>query len=169
VIGNSELRAALANLGDLKRCLRAATSDAYGDLGLGEAQMKILRQAADTPGTTQAELARATATDPALMGRALRGLIHRGALRRKRSPHDARAYIIELGPRGPALLERVNTAHAKLVQRVSAPLDTRDFVDFDRIAKKIIAALDTPSATATLKPRSARKAPRSPAKRKAKS
>jgi hypothetical protein len=60
----------------------------------------------------------------------------------------------------------VNAAHAKLVQRVSAPLDTRDLVDFDRIAKKIIAALDTPSATANPKPRSPRKATRSPAKRK---
>ncbi|WP_163864393.1 hypothetical protein [Myxococcus eversor] len=32
------------------------------------------------------------------------------------------------------------------LQRVSAPLDTRDLLDFDRIAKKLIAALDRPAA-----------------------
>ncbi|NTX01983.1 MULTISPECIES: hypothetical protein [Myxococcus] len=38
----------------------------------------------------------------------------------------------------------MNAANAKLVQRVSAPLATRDLLDFDRIAKKLIAALDRP-------------------------
>ncbi|MCP3138563.1 MarR family winged helix-turn-helix transcriptional regulator [Pyxidicoccus xibeiensis] len=145
-----ELRAALENLGALKRCLRAATANAYGDLGLGEAQMKLLRHVAASPGVSQAELARATETDPALTGRALRGLLDRGVLRRKRSNHDRRAFIIELGPRGATLLARVNEANAKLVQQVSAPLDTRDLVDFDRIAKKLIAALDSPSAEASM-------------------
>lgn len=139
-----ELRAALENLGPLKRCLRAATTEAYGELGLGEAQMKILRHVAAAPGVSQAELARATQTDAALTGRALTGLLSRNVLRRKRSTHDKRAYVLELGPRGAALLARVNAANTKLVQRVSAPLDTRDLLDFDRIAKKLIAALDRP-------------------------
>jgi DNA-binding MarR family transcriptional regulator len=127
--------------------------------------MKILRQVAETPGMTQADLARAIATDPALMGRALRGLISRGALRRKRSTVDARAYVIELGPRGLALLERVNEASAKLVERVSVLLDTRDLVDFDRIAKKLIAGLGEGSGAGDRDAAAAHKAKRSARKR----
>ncbi|NTX53946.1 hypothetical protein [Myxococcus sp. CA039A] len=38
----------------------------------------------------------------------------------------------------------MNAANAKLVQRGAAPLDTRALLDVDRIAKKLIAALDRP-------------------------
>lgn len=141
-----ELRAALSNLGALKRSLRAATADAYGDLGFGEAQMKLLRHVAAEPGLTQVDVARATQTDPALAGRALRGLLDRGALSRKRSDTDGRAYVLTLGPNGPSLLAEIEAANAKFIERLSAPLNERDLVDFDRIAKKLIAAFSADSA-----------------------
>lgn len=152
-----ELRAALSNLGALKRCLRSAVADAYGELGIGEAQLKILRCVAASPGITQAELARSTETDPALTGRALRGLIASRVLRRKPSKEDGRAYVLELGPQGAALLERANAANKRLVERVSAPLDARDLADFDRIAKKLVATLDAPPAVTAPKRGSAPK------------
>jgi hypothetical protein len=51
---------------------------------------------------SQADLARATDTDPRLTGRALETLLLRGWVRRKRSKEDRREYILELG----ALVQR---------------------------------------------------------------
>jgi DNA-binding MarR family transcriptional regulator len=136
-----ELRAFAENMSTVKRVLRQASAEAYGDFALGDTQMKILRYVAANPRASQADLARATETDPALLGRALKGMLDRGVLKRSRSKEDRRAYLIELGPSGAALATRVEAASARLVQRILAPFDARDLADFDRLTKKLVAAL----------------------------
>lgn len=125
----------------VKRVLRQVAAEAYGALPLGDTQMKILRYVAAHPRVSQAELARATETDPALLGRALKGMLDRGVLKRSRSKEDRRAYLIELGASGAALATRVEAASARMIQRIVSPFDARDLADFDRLAKKLVAAL----------------------------
>jgi DNA-binding MarR family transcriptional regulator len=72
-------------------------------------------------------------------------LIERDLVRRERSDEDRREYVLELGPAGRRAQERVEKLRAQLAARVVAPLDERDLEDFDRIAKKILAALATPA------------------------
>jgi len=114
--------------------------EAYATLGIGATQAKLLRTVGERQPMSQADLARATGTDPALTGRALRTLLDRGWVRRRRSREDRRAFSLELTPEGEALLEKVRAARAALFARIDGSLDEADHAAFDRIAKKLLEA-----------------------------
>jgi hypothetical protein len=78
--------------------------------------------------------------------RALETLVERGWVRRKRSEVDRRQYVLELTASGQRLRERVEGARAGIIERLANALDDRDVADFDRIAMKILAAFEAPSA-----------------------
>jgi DNA-binding MarR family transcriptional regulator len=78
------------------------------------------------------------------VGRALGPLLERGLVRRERSDEDRREYVLELAPAGKRARARIEKVRARLHARVVAPLDERDLDDFDRIAKKILAAFAAP-------------------------
>jgi DNA-binding MarR family transcriptional regulator len=126
----------------LKRCLTALAAQAYAGEELGSTQAKFVLHVGAQSRISQAELARATGTDPTLTGRALQTLIARGYVRRERSDEDRREYVLELGAGGRRALGRVEKLHAALSARVAAALDDRDVEDFDRITKKLLAAFD---------------------------
>jgi DNA-binding MarR family transcriptional regulator len=126
--------------GALKRCLNALAAQAYAATKLGTTQVRFLRHIGKHPGISQAELSRATVTDPALTGRALQTLIERGWVLRERSAKDRREYLLELGTAGRRALKRIEQVRAHLVERVAEPLDERDLEDFERIAGKLLAA-----------------------------
>jgi len=131
--------------GALRRCLSGLASQAYAETETGSTQAKFLRHIGRRAPISQADLARATMTDPTLTGRALRSLIQRGWVRRKRSDRDRREYVLELGPAGRRARARVEKLRAQLAARVVAVLDDRDLDDFDRIAAKILGAFETPA------------------------
>ena len=126
--------------GALSRCLRALGGQAYAPLEMGSTQAKFVRVVGERGPISQAELARATATDPTLAGRALQSLVTRGWVRRRRSDQDRRENVLELSADGRRAHRRVEKLRADLAARVVAALDTRDLDDFDRIAAKILAA-----------------------------
>jgi DNA-binding MarR family transcriptional regulator len=129
-------------LGAVSRCLRATAAQAYATFEVGTAQAKFLRHIERHSRISQADLARATDTAPTLTGRALETLVERGWVRRKRSEEDRRQYVLELTAAGERARERVEQAREGIVQRLAAVLDDRDIEDFDRIARKILAAFD---------------------------
>src|SRR6185437_2538057 len=102
----------LETFGLLRRRLMGVIDEAYATLGIGATQAKLLRTVGERQPMSQADLARATGTDPALTGRALRTLLDRGWVRRRRSREDRRAFSLELTPEGEALLEKVRAARA---------------------------------------------------------
>ena len=124
------------------RALRAVAAQAYAPLDLGTAQAKILRHIGEAEGISQAELARATVTAPTLTGRALEPLVERGLVRRKRSEEDRREYVLELTAAGRRARDRVLAVRDEIIAQVAGVLDERDVRDFDRIAGKILAALE---------------------------
>jgi len=126
----------------LKRRITAAAAQAYAALELGSTQALFLRTIGAHSPISQAELARASDTDPTLTGRVLQGLIERGWVRRERSDQDRREYVLELSAPGKRIRERVEKARDGMLGRVVANLDDRDLEDFDRIAKKIRASLE---------------------------
>jgi DNA-binding MarR family transcriptional regulator len=127
---------------DLSRCLRALGGQAYAELELGTTQAKFVHTVGDRGPISQAELARATGTDPTLAGRALQSLITRGWVKRRRSDQDRRENVLELSADGRRAHRRVDKVRAELAARVAALLDARDLEDFDRIASKILAVFD---------------------------
>jgi DNA-binding MarR family transcriptional regulator len=134
----------IEQFGALKRCLTSLAAQAYASVEIGSTQARFLRHIGQRSRISQAELARATGTDPTLTGRALQTLIERGFVRRSRSDEDRREYVLELGASGRRAQERVEKVRAQLAARVVAALDERDLEDFDRIAGKLLAAFEAP-------------------------
>ncbi|HEY2747395.1 MAG TPA: MarR family transcriptional regulator [Polyangia bacterium] len=127
--------------GAVKRRIMAAAAQSYATAELGGTQAKFVRYIGRNSGISQAELARATETDPTLTGRVLQTLIDRELVRRQRSDEDRREYLLELSAAGRRVCSRVEKLRAELAARVVDALDDRDLDDFDRVADKILAAL----------------------------
>ncbi len=126
----------------LARCLRTVASEAYATFEVGSAQAKFLRYIGQHSRISQADLARATATDPTLTGRVLETLVERGWVRRTRSQEDRRQYVLELTASGQRARQKVEDARKRIAARMAEVLDERDLADFDRIVKKLLAALE---------------------------
>jgi DNA-binding MarR family transcriptional regulator len=124
----------------LKRRLSAVVEAAYEPLGISAAQAKLLRAVGEQQPMSQADLARATGTDPALTGRLLLTLLDRGWVRRRRSREDRRAFSLELTPEGEELYATVRAKRAALHARVEKCLDAEDREAFERIAQKLLEA-----------------------------
>jgi DNA-binding MarR family transcriptional regulator len=122
------------------RSLRAAAARTYATFEVGSAQAKVLRHIGG--GTSQADLARATGSDPTLTGRVLGTLIARGWVRRRRSEDDRRQYVLELSAAGKRARARVEAARQQIARRMVAALDQTDIQDFERIARKLRAAFE---------------------------
>jgi DNA-binding MarR family transcriptional regulator len=128
------------NYARLRRGLATVADEVYAPLGIGATQAKLLRTVGEGQPMSQADLARATATDPALTGRALRALLDRGWVRRRRSREDRRAFSLELTPEGEALYKKVRRARETLYARIDACLDESDIAAFDRMVEKLLVA-----------------------------
>jgi len=116
----------------------------YSTFEVGSTQAKFLRHIGRNSRISQADLARATATDPTLTGRALETLIERGWVRRSNSEEDRRQYVLELTPAGQRTRKKVDEARRRIAVQMTAVLDDQDLEDFERIAGKLLAALDEP-------------------------
>lgn len=132
----------LERFGAVKKRISALAAQTYATVELGSMQAKLLRTIGRQPRISQAELARATESDPTLTGRVLQSLLERGVVRRERSDVDRREYVLELTAAGRRLHERVEKLRAELLARVVSGLDDRDLEDFDRISAKLLAAIE---------------------------
>lgn len=132
----------IESFGALSRCIRSVAARTYATFEVGSTQAKFLRYIGRHSRISQADLARATETDPTLTGRALETLVERGWVRRKRSEEDRRQYVLELAASGQRARKRVEQAREQVAERVVAVLDEGDLEDFDRIASKILAAFE---------------------------
>ncbi len=130
------------SFGAVSRRFRTVAARAFATFEVGSTQAKFLRTIGRDGPMSQADLARATATDPTLTGRALETLVERGWVRRKRSDEDRRQYLLELTAAGERVKKRVEEARLRIAKDAVAALDERDLDDFARIAKKLLAALE---------------------------
>jgi DNA-binding MarR family transcriptional regulator len=128
--------------GAVRRRVSALGATAYAELDLGTTQAKFLRHIGDQAvAISQADLARATTSDPALTGRTIETLVERGLVTREPSSTDRRAWVVALTPAGKKLHKQVSAIRTRFAREIIAALDERDLADFDRIAAKLLAAL----------------------------
>lgn len=133
----------LDRFGEITRGLRLVSGQAYATFDVGTTQAKFLRYLGQHQPLSQAELARATVTDPTLTGRVVQTLIERGWVDRHVSTEDRRQYVLSLTPSGQRIRRRVEAARRRVAGRLVAALDDKDLADFARIARKLTAALAT--------------------------
>ena len=136
-MSRQEAEAFIERFAAVKKRITALAAQAYATAGVGALQAKLLRRIGRGI-TSQAELARATDSDPPLVGRAVQTLISRGLVRRSRSVEDRREYVLALTPSGRRLFERVTALRDELGDRIVGGLDDRDLHDFERIARKVL-------------------------------
>lgn len=141
-VSRRDPHAFIETFGSLQRRVRAVVAKEYATFDLGSAQAKLLRHIGRNSRISQADLARATDTAPALTGRALEPLMERGWVRRKRSEEDRREYLLELTASGQRMREKVEAARDVIVKRITAALTDDDLDAFDRVVAKILAALE---------------------------
>jgi DNA-binding MarR family transcriptional regulator len=132
----------IERFGAVKKRISALAAAAYAKADLGSMQAKLLRHIGRNSSISQAELARATDSDPTLTSRTLATLIERGLVRRERIAEDRREYMLELTASGKRLRERAEKLRSELLDRLVGALDAKDLEDFDRVCRKILAALE---------------------------
>ena len=66
-------------------------------------------------------------------------------VQRGRSDADRRQYVLELTASGQRARKRVDEARRQVAERMVAALEDRDLSDFERIAKRLLAALERPT------------------------
>lgn len=125
----------------LKKAISTFATQLYAQESLGPTQVVFLREISGKPGISQAELARATSTDPALTGRVLQSLIDRGWILRQRSETDRRGYTLELAAEGRRAVTRLEKVRARAAAQLGSALDARDLEDFERVTNKLVASL----------------------------
>jgi DNA-binding MarR family transcriptional regulator len=121
-----------------KRSLGLVVWQAFASLDIGPKQVTLMRELAKVDSISQADLARATMTDPAATSRAVQTLITMGWVRRTRNEHDQRALTVEMTAAGRAASKRIEAAYLRAARQVTLPLDSRDLKDFRRITTKLL-------------------------------
>ncbi len=122
---------------ETKRIVSLLACRAMAPLGLGIAQVALLRELGQIGPATQSALARATVVDPSAAARAFTLLDRRGWIRRKRGKEDRRESYVELTPLGRRFLKQVEAIHTKTAKLIESHLDARDLTDLERIRAKL--------------------------------
>jgi len=121
-----------------KRSLGLVVWQAFAPLDIGPKQVFLMRELAKADAMSQADLARATLSDPAATSRAVQTLITMGWVRRTRNMEDQRVLTVEMTAAGRAASKRIEAAYARAAREVVLPLDARDLKDFRRITTKLL-------------------------------
>jgi DNA-binding MarR family transcriptional regulator len=121
-----------------KRSLGLVVWQAFAPLDIGPKQVSLMRELAKADAMSQADLARATLSDPAATSRAVQTLITMGWVRRTRNMEDQRVLTVEMTAAGRSASKRIEAAYARAAREVVLPLDARDLKDFRRITTKLL-------------------------------
>jgi DNA-binding MarR family transcriptional regulator len=134
---------------ETKRVVSLVAWRMMAPLGLGRAQVALLRELGHSGTATQSALAHATMIDPSAAARSLTVLSERGWIRRRRGERDRRESYVELTARGRQFVASVEATYAQIAKLLGSRLSERDVTDLARICAKL-----TPLAEErTLEPR----------------
>jgi DNA-binding MarR family transcriptional regulator len=122
---------------DMKRAVVRSAWRIFSPLELGPMQASLMRELARNGPAAQADLARATASDPAATSRAVQSLVELGWVRRTPSTADRRAFRVEPTEVGKRAMKRIDGAYAALARSIADGLTARDLADFRRIAERV--------------------------------
>ena len=143
----------LETFADTKRIVSFVATRSMAPLGLGRAQLALLRELGRSDPATQCALAHATMLDPSATARSLTMLSKRGWIRRRRGELDRRESYVELTARGRRLAARVDAHYAAIAAVLGSRLDDRDVADLERIFTKLSPLSEPPAIEPRRTPR----------------
>jgi DNA-binding MarR family transcriptional regulator len=135
-------------LRDLRRSFARAASFAFAETGAGGRQVVVLRELRRAGRTSQAELSRATLTDPAAIMRTIGVLERRGWVQRASCADDRRCKLVSLTPAGGHALAELDRPFEALRALANRALSSGERDRFCAIAEKLAAALEEAGAAA---------------------
>jgi DNA-binding MarR family transcriptional regulator len=138
---------------ETKRVVSLVAARMMAPLGLGRAQVALLRELGQSGPATLSALAHATMLDPSAAARSLTVLSNRGWIRRRRGELDRRESYVELTARGRRFVARVEVTYSGIARLLSARLDDRDITDLERICAKLSPLAAEPAVEPGRKPR----------------
>lgn len=147
----------LESFSAMKRAIVRSAWRIFSPLELGPMQATLMRELSRGGPVAQADLARATANDPAATSRAVQSLVDIGWVHRTPSAEDRRVLRVEMTDAGRKAMKRLDAAYATLGRALVNGLTPRDLSDFQRIAQKVSAheasseARKKPTRTSTKK------------------
>jgi DNA-binding MarR family transcriptional regulator len=125
----------------LRRAHQRAT-DTFNSVMTGFAvtprQFATMAKLHDLGPTSQNQLGRLVAMDPATMFGVAGRLIKRGLIRQAVAPNDARLVILELTDEGRDLIEAMKARGADVSRRTLEPLTAKETATFLRLLRKLI-------------------------------
>ena len=126
----------LEEFGKLKRMLNLMVVQELSTTGAGPKQAHMLRQIAKRGSCSQRELAEATLTDPAAIGRGIESLIRQGWIVRKDDPSDSRSWKIELSARGRREIASLEKAVDRVADKFLQKFNEGEKATFTKLLRK---------------------------------
>lgn len=102
-----------------------------------QVQFAILNALIDRPGLDQVSLAQAVALDAATSGSVIGRLEAKGWIQRERDTADRRRRLLWVTEAGQAVVAALMVPIARSQDRLMAPLDAQEQVEFKRLLRKV--------------------------------
>ncbi len=126
----------LEEFGRLKRRLNLGITKELSGLKIGPKQALVLRNISKLRSCSQMELANATLTDPAAIGRGIESLKRQGWITRKSHPTDSRRWTIKLSSKGQRNMENLESSVSRLADCFVENFSQKEKEDFLRLLQK---------------------------------
>lgn len=100
-------------------------------------ELRVLRLIDDTPGTTFAEIAKATGLERSLTSRIIRTLLGDGLIVRENSLKDARVFLLSTTPKGQNIRRIARQLSNRLEVILTDPLSEQELATLDGILDRL--------------------------------
>lgn len=128
----------LESFGRFRRGLNLTFSQALKEIGLGIKQGQFLRYLEKNGRASQADLSRATLTDPAAVNRALDSLEKKGWVTRADDPWDRRRWAVQLTGEGRKTAKKVDLLYRRLAEKVFSVFSSAEKKNFHFLLHRLI-------------------------------
>lgn len=121
--------------------LRATGHAIERDLGVSGAQLFVLRELEAEPRVSIRRLSERTLTDPSSVSVVVARLVERGLVEQRRDARDARRSVLQLSPRGRALLKKAPEPYQARLIAALRTLPPRSLAQFRKALGQVLAVL----------------------------
>jgi DNA-binding MarR family transcriptional regulator len=134
----------------MRQALSRAAAAAFSETGVGPRQTQLLREIRRGKSVSQADLSRATSTDPAGLMRSLDALERRGWVKRVACEEDRRRKLVTLTAEGRSAMRLLDARYESLRKLTNRALTLTEREQFSALAAKLAAVLEATVATASV-------------------
>lgn len=138
-----ESQAILELFGRVRRQVNLLATQELSRFGVGPKQAILIRYLARHQPISMADLARATVTDPAAVGRAIDGLMKKSWVTQQEHPDDRRCWRLSLTREGMVFAKRIQAVYRKIAHHFCVEMTAEERQMFGQQLLKIRQRLNS--------------------------